>query len=486
MLKYLIRFGWNKGHVLLLTIFIGCYLLPTFLSLTAYGFGAIGCPVFLFDNKPQSASIEILYEDSKQPSVSEKGFPIKEVGSVTVSPGSYRYTLQGSGVADSILSDNTGDEDKDVIVEPRQFLDTPGSGHGYEISVSKVGSFFLSWHFLSQEENCEDIGNFRCEADCELTLNVVDGEEDMDDEGDMDDDIDITGELGGVNNGLIQSALKLGALLTDTEFNTSMFVQKKPFLTTQQELAEIGEEKRRMEESIVPELTPIVVIASVGGDLRLDLEEDGSLALKNSTRDNSKEIESLELAVTNLEQAAASLEKIEEGMLTSDAIPLVEDAIENIETGIVLIQSVIDALGEDDDGNGTMGCAGSSSLGIPQAKTMKKLMNKLRDRVESNWTAEHDYVELYNDNITELAQIVNSHPALAIRLLSERTRFMPSILLLIFGEPVELNTADVKRIDAILDAISAYASPQLEDAVDQIRSDLHSEEILSSFGISVE
>ncbi|MGR3319055.1 MAG: hypothetical protein ACUZ8O_11330 [Candidatus Anammoxibacter sp.] len=250
----------------------------------------------------------------------------------------------------------------------------------------------------------------------------------------------------------------------------------------------IDENIDKIEESVIPELTPIVVIASVDNDLRLDLEEEnGSLALKNSTTDNSKEIESLELAITNFEQAIASLEKMEVGMLNRNAIPLLEDAIKSLETGNDLIQSVIDALEEDDDiDDGTMGCAGSSSLGIPQTKTMKKLMNKLRDRVESNWTVDHDYIELFNENSKELTQIVNNHPALASRLLSERTRFMPSILLLIFGEPVELSTTDVKRIDAILDAISKYASPQLKDAIDQIRSDIQSEEVLSSFGISVE
>ncbi|MGR3318578.1 MAG: hypothetical protein ACUZ8O_08870 [Candidatus Anammoxibacter sp.] len=160
------------------------------------------------------------------------------------------------------------------------------------------------------------------------------------------------------------------------------------------------------------------------------------------------------------------------------------------ETGVIFI----DELDECEDcrvsfvckaGGGGLGC---SCTDFPQTQTkpMSKLMNKLRDRIETNWTVEHDYIELYNDNMKELTQIVNSHPALASKLRSERTRFMPSILLLIFGEPVVLSTTDVERIEAILDAIYVYASPQLEYAIDQIRSDLHSEEIMSSFGISIE
>ncbi|MGR3178255.1 MAG: Kelch repeat-containing protein [Candidatus Anammoxibacter sp.] len=150
--------------------------------------------------------------------------------------------------------------------------------------------------------------------------------------------------------------------------------------------------------------------------------------------------------------------------------------------------TVLSEDGNDDDGDdgGNLGCAGSRSLGLPQTKLMNKLMNKLRDRIETNWTAEHDYIELYNDNIKELTQIVNGNPILAHRLHSERIQFMRSILLLIFGEPVVLSATDVERIDVLLDTISVYASPQLKDAIAQIRSALHSEEIMSSFGISVE
>ncbi|MGR3319040.1 MAG: CAP domain-containing protein [Candidatus Anammoxibacter sp.] len=140
----------------------------------------------------------------------------------------------------------------------------------------------------------------------------------------------------------------------------------------------------------------------------------------------------------------------------------------------------------DGGGNGGSGLGCSSSLDIPQTKTMSKLMNKLKDKIESNWSVEHDYIELYNDNIMELTQIVNSHPALASRLRSERTRFMLSILLFIFDEPVVFSATDIERIEIILETINVYASPQLKDAIDQIRSDLHSEEIMSSFSISVE
>ncbi|MGR3220272.1 MAG: hypothetical protein ACUZ8H_10705 [Candidatus Anammoxibacter sp.] len=151
--------------------------------------------------------------------------------------------------------------------------------------------------------------------------------------------------------------------------------------------------------------------------------------------------------------------------------------------------AVGEAIVEFEDGvvgtNPGIGCNGSRSLGLPQTNTMKKLMGKLRDRIETNWTAEHDYIELYNDNIKELTQIVNSDTELASKLYSERIRLMPNILLLIFGAPVELSTTDIEMIEGVLDTIYTDASSQLKYAIDQVRPDLRNKEVLSSYGISV-
>ncbi|MGR3319056.1 MAG: hypothetical protein ACUZ8O_11335 [Candidatus Anammoxibacter sp.] len=403
-------------------------------------------------------------------------------------PGvSVQYIIAGDGRATSAVSfirQNTvgvisGGDDIVIDISPRVILDA--TDQVYTISTLNFGSAVLSWQWNSLDPDC--VAN--CFDSCFLALDVTA----FDPFAPTDDDVSIN--LSSANNFADGAIGGLGEAL-DILLSMPDEPVAEPEATQIDNMTTIVDESIDLIESVVPELAPIVVLASVSGENLAT----SSLAPKNSTTDDSELIESLELAVTNYEQAIASLEQIEEGMLAGDAIPLLEDAIVSLETGQTLIQSVIVELGEDDgnddddddDGgnDGTMGCAGSSSLGIPQTRPMKKLMNKLKDRIESNWSVDHDYIELFNDNKKELTQIVKSHPALAYKLRSERTRLMPSILLLIFGEPVELSTTDVKRIDAILDTITAFASPQLEDAIDQIRSDLHSEEVLSSFGISVE
>lgn len=133
------------------------------------------------------------------------------------------------------------------------------------------------------------------------------------------------------------------------------------------------------------------------------------------------------------------------------------------------------------------GCPISLTL-EDDAESQSKLdiLYDFRDEVMGGSPEGRWYIQQFYQHAWEGSYLILRYPELRRQTREVLDKILPVIEAAVNGQPVQLTATDVAEIEYLLDAFAVKAGPKLQRLIRRIQADLHEEEIMSLFGITIE
>jgi len=132
-------------------------------------------------------------------------------------------------------------------------------------------------------------------------------------------------------------------------------------------------------------------------------------------------------------------------------------------------------------------CPVSTALqGTPERRATLGILYRFRDEVMAKSPEGRRYIRLFYQHAWEGSWLLLRNPDLRAEVRHGLAQILPTIRAVLEGRPAALTSEDLVIIEDLMDAFAAKASSQLQQTLDQLRSELRSGQLLSLFGIGVE
>lgn len=130
-------------------------------------------------------------------------------------------------------------------------------------------------------------------------------------------------------------------------------------------------------------------------------------------------------------------------------------------------------------------CPATAALeGAPQKEAQLGLLYDFRDEVLANTPTGQRYIKLFYKHALEGVGLMVRHPALRAHTRALLEHFLPTLNVIRAGKPAAMTYADLARVEALLEAFAARASPELQADLQAIQKELQQGAVLGEFGLT--